>query len=130
MPKFSKTSLARLATCHPDLQRLFNEVIKKVDVSIVCGIRGKEEQNMAFANHSSTLQWPKSKHNRIPSLAVDVIPYPEGYDNVTRFKEIAMIIKETAEELGIKVKWGGDWGWKNGKQTGFVDRPHWELEEA
>ena len=28
MPRFGKTSKARLATCHEDLQEIFNEVIK------------------------------------------------------------------------------------------------------
>ena len=45
MPSYSKLSKARLATCHDDLITIFNKVIEHMDVTIVCGHRGKEEQN-------------------------------------------------------------------------------------
>ena len=44
MPKFSEQSKARLATCHPDLQRVFNEVIKHVDCTIIEGVRSINTQ--------------------------------------------------------------------------------------
>jgi hypothetical protein len=120
MPKFSKSSQSKLATCHPDLQRLFNEVIKHVDIIIICGHRGQEEQDKAFANHTSMLKWPNGKHNKTPSLAVDVMPYPLEWDNILRVREVAMIIKQIASDMNIPVKWGGDW-------KSFKDLPHWEI---
>ena len=74
MPLFSQTSKARLSTAHPDLQRLFNEVVKHWDCTIVCGHRGKEEQDKAFAEGKSKVKWPNGRHNKLPSLAVDVMP--------------------------------------------------------
>ena len=120
MPAFSAKSKERLATCDDRLQRLFNAVVERVDITILCGHRGEQDQNMAFANKTSLLKFPKSKHNSLPSHAVDVAPYPLDWNNVHRFREVAKIIKETASELGIPVKWGGDW------QT-IVDLPHWEI---
>lgn len=120
MPKFSKRSKKELATAHPDLQRLFNEVIKTTDCAVVCGHRGRDDQEKAFAEGFSRLRWPDSKHNKVPSLAVDVIPFPAGYSSVERFEELAAVVKETAKRLKISVEWGGSW-------KRFVDRPHWQL---
>ncbi len=41
MPEFSNTSKARLATCHPDIQEVMNEVIKYFDCTILEGYRVK-----------------------------------------------------------------------------------------
>ena len=121
MPKFSKQSLDRLATCHPDLQRLMHAVIRRVDITILCGHRGETEQNAAFANHTSQLKWPKGKHNKLPSLAVDIAPYPVDWNNVQRFKDVAEIVKQEATDLDIDIEWGGDW-------HSIVDLPHWQLK--
>ena len=120
MYKFGKVSQQRLATCHPDLQRLFNEVIKEINCSIICGHRTAEEQEKAFKGGFSKVQFPNSKHNQMPSLAVDVAPYPIDWNDVAAFERLAEVVKRKAKELNIKVIWGGDW-------KRFVDRPHWEL---
>jgi peptidoglycan L-alanyl-D-glutamate endopeptidase CwlK len=46
MPQFGKDSLTKLSTCHPDLQKLFNEVIKHYDCTILEGHRSDEDQLM------------------------------------------------------------------------------------
>lgn len=120
MPSFSTRSAARLLTCHHDLQRLFNEVIKHVDCTILCGHRGEQEQNEAYALGHSKVRFPNSKHNPNPSMAVDVAPYPVDWNDLNRFREFAVIVKECAARMGIKVRHGGDW-------KGFPDWPHWEL---
>lgn len=120
MYSFGKHSKARLATCHPDLQKLFNEVIKEVDCSILCGYRGKKEQNEAFAGGFSKLQYPKSKHNRKPSLAVDAMPYPIDWHDLPRIIAFVEVVKKKANELGIKIRCGADF-------PTFKDYPHFEL---
>lgn len=127
MPKFSAKSLDILATCHPHLQKLMKAVIAETDITILCGHRGEEAQNLAFKNHTSQIKWPNGKHNRMPSLAVDIAPYPIEWDNLQRFRDLAVIVKRIANDLDIPIEWGGDWGWKNGRQTGFVDLPHYQL---
>jgi peptidoglycan L-alanyl-D-glutamate endopeptidase CwlK len=121
MPKFSVISKERLDTCHPDLIRLMNEVIKHTDISILCGHRGEEEQNKAFNEGKSKVRFPFSKHNKTPSLAVDIAPYPIDWSDIQRFKDLAEIVKECAEKLDISVEWGGDW-------VKFKDYPHWQLK--
>lgn len=109
MFKYGKSSSARLATCHSDLQRLLNSLIVDYDVSILCGYRDKTTQNKAFNEGKSTITFPNSKHNSQPSLAVDAILYPVKYKDVGRNYMFAGIVKERARQLGIEVRLGADW---------------------
>ncbi len=138
MPKFGKTSRERLETCHPDIIRLFNEVVKEYDCSILEGYRGEEKQNEMFATGKSKLKFPLGKHNSKPSKAVDVAPYPinwgdEGTSSqrqkaVARFYHFAGYVLAKADSLGIKVRWGGDWdGDKDFSDQKFDDLVHFEL---
>ena len=122
MNKYSKRSREALSTCHPDLQRLFEAVLPWFDHSILEGHRGEHEQNQAVLNKRSTLEWPDSEHNKLPSLAVDVMPYPINWSDIKRIEDFARVVKCIAHSLEINIKWGGDW-------DTFVDMPHWELEK-
>lgn len=128
MPKFGKTSLANLATCHPDLQRLMHEVIKYVDFSITCGYRGEAEQNAAFKAGNSKLKFPNGEHNKMPSRAVDFAPYPLNWKDAESFTLLAGVIYGVACTMGIKLRLGIDWdGDFNTLEHSFRDRPHAEL---
>ena len=120
MPKFSNTSLKRIQECHPDLQTLFYSVVKDVDCSVLCGYRGRDEQEAAFAAKTSKARFGESPHNEVPSMAADVVPYPVDWNNLQRFEEFANIVKKRAGELGIQIVWGGDF-------KDFPDRPHFQL---
>ena len=128
MPSYSKRSKERLETCDARLQRLFNEVIKEWDCTILCGHRGKEEQDEAFRQHRSKVQWPNGKHNSLPSRAVDVMPCPIDWHDIARLEQFANFVIRKADELGIRVRWGGDWN-QNGtsRDERFFDGPHFEL---
>lgn len=128
MPSFSKISKERLETCHPDLQKLMNEVIKHYDCTILCGHRGEKEQNTAYTNGFSKLKFPKSKHNKLPSLAVDVLPSPINWNDKSRHLHFAGFVQATANQLGIKVTWGGNFDGDKSLDNGFIDRPHWQLD--
>lgn len=120
MPSFSFKSLAKLDTCHPDLQQLFHEVIKTHDCTILCGHRGQQEQEEAFRNAKSKARWGESKHNYQPSCAVDVMPYPINWADTPGIRALAEAVKLSAHNLNIKIRWGGDF-------AGFFDGPHYEL---
>ena len=130
--KFSKTSLDRLATCHPDLQRLFMKVIENYDCTILCGYRNEEDQNAAFSTGHSKLKYPDSKHNHRPSLAVDVMPYPVNWmdtrDNLCKIYHFIGYVKATADSLGIKIRCGADFN-RNGNlfDDKWKDLPHHEI---
>jgi len=128
MPKFGKRSLDNLNTCHPDLQRLFNEVIKYYDCSVLCGHRTKEEQDAAYHDGRSKVKWPNGKHNSMPSKAVDVAPYPIVWDDHRRFYMFVGIVRGIAAMMGIKIRCGADWdGDMEVKDQNFHDLPHFEL---
>ena len=139
MPEYSEISQERLSSCHPDLQKIFQQVIKFVDCSIFCGHRGETAQNQAYAENLSTLQYPFSKHNSNPSMAVDAGPYfPElkntDWDDKVAYgvfaghvKQVAMQLLE-AGDITHAIRWGGDWD-GNGRSSDetFIDLPHFEL---
>lgn len=121
--RFSEISLKRLYTCHPKLITLFKMVLGERDCIILCGFRNEADQNKAFDEGKSKLRWPKGNHNKQPSRAVDVAPFPLNWDDEQSFRDLAGIVKQQAACLGIKVNWGGDW-------HSFKDLPHWELDES
>lgn len=130
MPKFGRSSRTKLATCHPDLQRLFNEVIKYYDCKVTCGSRSKKEQDKAYNEGHSKVQWPNSKHNGMPSIAVDVVPYPIDWLAFNRFYMFVGIVRGVAAMLDIKIRCGADWdGDMKVKDQNFHDLPHFELVE-
>jgi peptidoglycan L-alanyl-D-glutamate endopeptidase CwlK len=126
---FSKRSLARLETCDHRLQIVMKRAIARFDFTVLCGHRSKQEQNDAYERGASKLQWPNSKHNKTPSLAVDVAPFPIDWDDLGRFREMARIIMEEADKAGIKLRWGGDFNMNGKPDDKFVDMPHFEINE-
>jgi peptidoglycan L-alanyl-D-glutamate endopeptidase CwlK len=126
---FSKRSLARLETCDHRLQIVMKRAIARYDFTVLCGHRSKQEQEDAFERGASKLRWPNSKHNKTPSLAVDVAPFPIDWDDLGRFREMARIIMEEADKAGIKLRWGGDFNMNGKPDDKFVDMPHFEINE-
>ncbi len=126
MAKFSKASAAKLATCHPDLQKIFNDIIKTRDCTIICGARTLEDQQKAFKDGFSKIDGikNKSKHqiseDQPLSLAVDVLPYPIDWNDAKGHTDFSRAVKATAQHYGIKIVWGGDF-------KSITDRPHYEL---
>lgn len=130
MAKFGKSSMIKLQTCHPKLQELFHDVIQYIDCSIICGHRGEAEQQAAFEMGTSRAQFGESKHNLVPSMAVDAVPYPLNWGDKDSFVYFAGIVLGIARAKGIKIKWGGDWNMNhNLKDQSLFDLPHFELME-
>lgn len=128
MPSLSEKSLQKLSQCHPDLRKLVAEVVKHYDITVVCGHRNEVDQTEAVRTGHSKVNFPNSKHNSTPSLAVDIIPFPVDWNDRNRFFYLAGIVKACANQLGIKIRWGGDFNQdQNFKNDSFVDLPHYEL---
>ena len=121
MPSFSKRSTDNLATCHRDLQKVAHEAIKHFDFTVICGHRGKAEQQKAFREKKSKLQWPLSRHNKLPSLAMDCVPHPLNWQDKASFDKMGAVMKEAAKKVGVKIKWGGDF-------RDWYDGPHFQIE--
>lgn len=132
MIPFGKTSMSRLLTCDERLQRLFLRVNEKFTCTIICGGRGKAEQDEAFRTGKSKLRYPAGKHNKTPSHAIDVMPDPVCWDetakNIEQLTLFAGYVLGVASEMGINIRWGHDWDKDMKPDTkGLVDRPHYEL---
>lgn len=130
MPNFGRASLTQLTTCHHDLQRLFSRVVEYWDCQVLEGKRSEAQQRINVANGASRTM--DSKHVYpvgAPSLAVDVAPYPVKWNDVNRFYAFGGFVVGTARELGIKVRWGGDWDSdRDFSDQKFNDLVHFELE--
>ena len=60
--EYSTRSRNALNSAHEDLQKLFNEVIKTIDCTVVFGYRSKVKQEEQFDQGRTKLHFPKSKH--------------------------------------------------------------------
>ena len=135
MPRFSDRSLGRLRTCDKRLQRVFEEVIKHWDCTIIEGYRTKKRQDKFYKEGRSKVKFPNSKHNQMPSFAIDVAPYfitsPHiRWDDTQSFAYFAGFVLGIATSMGIKLRHGADWDKdKDTRDQSFMDWPHFELGE-
>ena len=138
MPEFSNKSLNKLETCDARLITLMEAVVRFQDCTILYGTRSEEQQNELYNKGNSKVQYPNSKHNSYPSLAVDVAPYPIPKDwgetekkEWVKFYQFAAIVIYEARRLGLNLRWGGNWDGDNDytDQT-FDDLVHFELIEG
>ena len=127
MPHFSRRSTDKLNTCDERLQKICYDVIELMDFSVLDGHRNEEDQNKAYEDGNSDVRWPHSKHNKVPSQAVDIAPYDRGIDfkDFESFNFLATLMFEAAAERGIRIKWGGHFKHPDGSD--FYDGGHFEL---
>jgi peptidoglycan LD-endopeptidase CwlK len=116
VPTFGRRSIERLKEAHPDLQRIANELIKEMDVTVLCAYRGKAAQDEANRTGFSKVRWPNSAHNVRPSRAIDIAPYPIEWEDEAAFLEMRKRIETIAARLGIRLRSLIKW-----------DLPHTEL---
>ena len=133
MPKFGTRSENNLIDVHPDLIQICRFVIEAYDFTILCGYRGKAAQDAAYPKYTK-VRYPNSKHNRISSEAIDIIPYDPVHHRIVpwdAYEEMAMLAGHmlmAAYAFDIKIRWGGDWnGDGNLRGETFNDRCHFEL---
>ena len=143
MYKFSKKSKERLSTCHNDIILILNELIKIYDFSVLEGHRSKETQQQYFKDGKSTLDGVNkvSKHQSLPSMAVDLFPYMRGSNAFSgnekdsrRFYTMMGMVSAIGTRLlseGVishTVRFGLDWdGDDTYRDQTFDDLPHFEL---
>lgn len=126
MPKFGKKSQERLRGVNSELVNVLNELVKIMDVTIIEGVRSQERQDRLVAEGKSKTKF--SKH--ITGRAVDLAPYPIDWEDRDRFHYMGGMLRGIAHQMGVKVRWGGDWN-ENGetKDNNFDDLVHIELKK-
>ena len=112
--KLSQRSLSKLEGVHPELIEAVKRAIEltTVDFGCIAGTRtiAEQEGNVA-AGLSQTM---KSKHLTQEdgyAHAVDLMAYVnnKGVWELNVYDEIADAMKESAEEIGVAIKWGAAW---------------------
>ncbi len=132
---WGKRSLVVRATLDSRLKRVVDRILNEVsDVSLTSGHRGEEEQNELFHQKKSKLEYPQSKHNSYPSLAIDLQPYPYPGSRYKLWGALGYIAGRALAiglEEGLVLRWGGDWD-RDGDMTDqrFDDLFHLEIVEC
>ncbi|WP_372404988.1 M15 family metallopeptidase [Acinetobacter piscicola] len=111
-PKFvlSKLSLSRLDGVHADLVKVVKHAIEltEVDFRVNEGLRSKSRQAQLVASGAS--QTSNSRH--LTGHAVDLLALVKGVPSWdwNHYYKIAEAMRQAADELKIKIEWGGCWG--------------------
>jgi peptidoglycan L-alanyl-D-glutamate endopeptidase CwlK len=121
MAKFilGKRSTDNLVGVNADLVKVVKRALElsPVDFTVIEGLRTKERQ--AELLEKGFTRTMNSRH--IIGQAVDIVPLPVDWNNPKPFALVAEAMKKAADELGVKITWGGDW-------KSFVDLPHYQIE--
>ena len=130
MPRFGKRSKERLKGVDARLQSVLNEVVKYFDITIIEGLRSQERQNELVAQGKSKTKFGK----HVQGKAVDIAPYPIDWKARDDFHLLGGFVLGIASQMGIKVRWGGDWnasslfkGQRTTKDNNFDDLVHFEI---
>jgi len=135
---FGSKSRERLNTAVEPLQRVAEKALSYgvMDFSVIEGHRTVERQKELYDQGLTQIDGvdKKGKHNETPSKAIDILPYPPSVNGVNvwndnqRFCVLAGLMYAAASELGVNIRWGGDWdGDGNNADSKFLDLPHFEI---
>ncbi len=123
---------------HP-LVLVCNRAIQSIDFAVLCGRRLEDAQEEAYRTGMSLAHWPDSAHNAIPpelSKAVDIAPWhmirPHiRWEAEREFVKLAGHMAQAAHDLGIRLRWGGDWDQDDDLYDRNVpfDLGHFEFDE-
>ncbi|KEY56945.1 M15 family metallopeptidase [Serratia sp. DD3] len=124
-----KVSETNLRGVRPELVAVVRRAIEltSVDFRVIEGVRSEERQRQLVRNGAS--QTLNSRH--ITGHAVDCAPLVNSaipWNDQSKFKAVSDAMFQAAKELGVRIRWGGDWN-ENGRSNDekFYDGPHFEL---
>ncbi|EGF93095.1 endolysin [Asticcacaulis biprosthecium C19] len=154
MFKLSAASHAKLEGVHPKLVRVVHRGIELTDVDykVIEGVRTVHRQHQLYGQGRTPAELRKvgikpdlsrpelpvvtwtlrSKHFVDPRTgfghAVDLLAAPYDWKDLRPFNQVADAMMAASIELGIPIRWGGDWD-RDGKrrERGETDSPHFEL---
>lgn len=126
--KLSASSQAKLNQVRMDLRRVCAKAFETLpfDVTVIEGLRSQKRQAELYEKGATKVM--TSRH--MSGNAVDLAPYPIDWNDTERFRILAHHMFAAAKELGITIRWGGNWSRIDENQkppSSFVDMPHFEL---
>ena len=114
-------SRKRLKGVHPDLVKVVKRAleISEVDFTVLEGVRSVSRQRQLVEQGASTTM--NSRH--LTGHAVDLGAWVGGTVrwDWPLYHKIGAAMKQAADELNVKIVWGGDW-------KKFPDGPHFQLD--
>jgi peptidoglycan L-alanyl-D-glutamate endopeptidase CwlK len=124
----SVRSETKLAGVHHDLKNVVRRALElsPFDFGITSGKRTAEEQFQLFQNKASQLDGYSRISRHQTGHAIDYVVYDEDGKvtwGFSYYEQVSWAFKQAARELGVPIKWGGDW-------TSFKDGPHIELDKT
>lgn len=124
--KFSRSSMAKLNTCHPDLKKVAVRALElsPYDFGITEGVRTVERQKELVASGASKTMNSRHIANADGvSEALDIAIYLDSglTWEIGYYREVAQAFFTASIELGIQIEWGGLW-------RTFVDGVHYQLK--
>ena len=125
MPRFGRRSKERLKGVDAKLVNVPNELKKRMDVTVIEGLRSQERQNELVAQGKSKTKFGK----HVAGKALDLAPYPVDWEDRERFHYMGGLVRGIGHSLGVSVRWGGDWD-SDGeiKDNSFDDLVHIEIK--
>lgn len=126
--QLGQRSLARLNGVNPSLIAVFKKACESMpfDITVIEGVRSYERQQELLKQGATKVK--VSRH--MSGNAIDIAPYPIDWNDTERFKIVAHHMFAAAKELGIVIRWGGNWSRQDETvkpTSSFVDMPHFEL---
>ena len=118
--KFSRRSYVRMRGVRPELIAVASRALdlSPIDFGVTEGLRSvKRQRQLVNSGASKTMN---SRH--LTGHALDVAAFIDGRVSWDwpLYEQIAEAFKMAADELGVAIKWGGDW-------KSFKDGPHFQL---
>ena len=150
--KLSERSLNNLKGVDERLVKIVKRAIEitEQDFVVIEGLRTREQMMINYgkgrtaselAVHGIPASYAKPKEAKVTwlsdpfsskhgkGLAVDIVPAPVDWSDVSKFDKIAKAMFKAASELGYNtLRWGADWDNDgNFREKGETDSPHFEL---
>ena len=124
--KFSDRSVQRMQGVHPDLIRCAEIALSygEMDITVLKdgGVRTIERQKeLKNSGASKTLNSKHLLQDDGFGYAIDLAPYPIDWNDIRRFEKLGKLMLKASKEVGINLKWGGEW-------RSFKDYPHFEIK--
>lgn len=127
--QLSDRSLQRLEGVHPSLVACVKRAIQitNVDFMVVEGVRTLARQTELFNQRPKVTNTMRSMHliqNDGYGHAVDLAPLENGtipWNNFSKFRTVADAMQQAANELNVKITWGGNW-------PTLRDGPHYQID--
>lgn len=134
--KLGQRSLDRLSGVNSSLVAVLKKACESMpfDITVLEGVRSYERQQELLKQGATKVS--VSRH--MSGNAIDIAPYPIDWEDTKRFKQMAHEMFAAAKELGIIIRWGGNWSRIDENQPyppiapgkkKLIDMPHFELPE-